>query len=183
MKDAELLKKLHNDPNSGMKILLGQYAGLVYAVIKSKLPGYAAEDIEDCVSDTFSEFWRDFGKYDPSSGSIRSWLCVIAKNNAVDFVRKKIRRSAETHIDDADVKEQCDDSASVEDIFEDTERRGELVRAVRRLGRTDREIIIRKFYFSQSSKEIAKAMKMSVSNVDTRTHRALKKLRKIIGDE
>ena len=51
------------------------------------------------------------------------------------------------------------------------------------LSKPDREIIVRKFILGQSSKEIAAILGLSVSNVDTRTHRAIKKLKKELGDD
>ena len=57
----------------------------------------------------------------------------------------------------------------------------ELMGAVKALGEPDCEIILRKFYLSQSSKEIAERLNMTVSNVDTRTHRAIKRLRNELG--
>jgi len=49
------------------------------------------------------------------------------------------------------------------------------------LGEPDHEILIRKFYLLQPSKVIAEKMGMSVSAVDTRTHRAIAKLRDMLG--
>ena len=42
---------------------------------------------------------------------------------------------------------------------------------------------LRKYFFRQPSAAVAKEMGMTVSAVDTRTHRALKKLRAILGEE
>ena len=49
--------------------------------------------------------------------------------------------------------------------------------AVKGLGEPDSEIIIRKFYLGESSKQISDRLSMTVSAIDTRTSRALKKLR------
>ena len=59
----------------------------------------------------------------------------------------------------------------------------ELIKEVKALGEPDSEILMRKFYFSQSSKEIAEELNMTVSNVDTRTHRAIVKLRNKLGGD
>ena len=61
------------------------------------------------------------------------------------------------------------------------ELRREVIKAVEELGEPDSSIIFRKFYYGESSKDIAKAVGLTVSNVDTRTHRALNKLRKMFG--
>ena len=179
IKDDELLKKLRKEPEAGMEMLLKQYTGLVYAVVRSKLQAsaFCDADIEDCVSDVFSEFYCDLDKYNPKSGSIKAWLCVIAKHNAIDYLRKYYKEAGNISLDSDEAYEQYADEFSIEGNFEKDNVRIELMKAIKSLGEPDCEIIIRKFYLSQSSKEISDKLKLTVSNVDTRTHRAIKKLR------
>lgn len=183
MQDEKLLKKLHKNPDAGMRLLMDQYAGLVYTVVKGRLSPavFCAADIEVCVADTFSEFYCDLHKYDPTSGSIKSWLCVIAKHNALDYVRRYYREVDVVSLDDAQANAQYADDFSLEGDFEDRDLRLELMKSIRNLGAPDCEILVRKFYLSQSSKEIAEQLHLTVSNVDTRTHRAIKKLREKFG--
>ena len=84
MEDNKLLRLLHKDPNAGMEQLMNQYTGLVYAVVKSKLDDsyYVSSDIEDCVADVFSKFYAELSDYDPKISSIKTYLCVIARNQA-----------------------------------------------------------------------------------------------------
>ena len=76
---------------------------------------------------------------------------------------------------------QVADDVMIDSELADEELRREVIRAVEDLGEPDSSIIFRKYYYGESSKEIAKATGLSVSNVDTRTHRALNKLRKMFG--
>ena len=73
------------------------------------------------------------------------------------------------------------DDFSLEGDFEDRETRRALMDAIRSLGHPDRDILVRKFYLGQSSREIALALNLTVSNVDTRTHRAIQTLRDRLG--
>ncbi len=183
MQDTQLLEKLQTEPETGMQLLLSQYAGLVYAVVRGKLSScvFCEADVEGCVADTFSEFYCDLSRYDPALGSIKAWLCVIARNNALDYLRKFYREAGVCA--PREELAQYADEFSVEGSVQDRELRLELMKAIRDLGEPDREIIVRKFYLSQSSKEIAEKMNLTVSNVDTRTHRALKKLRQKFGGD
>ena len=72
-------------------------------------------------------------------------------------------------------------SGRTEDDAIAAETRREVFRAVRALGQPDTEIIMRKYYLGQPSREIAAAMHMSVSRVDTRAHRAVARLREMLG--
>lgn len=174
--DVELLELLKAKPEKGINALLKQYGGIVYAVVRRKLSGLniAEADIEACAADTFSEFYTDLCKFDPAKGSIRAWLCVIARHNAADL----IRRNAPLPLDDELNAADC----SLESDLEEQELRRAVLEAVKALGEPDREILMRKFYLGESSKDIAKRLKMSVSNVDTRTSRAVEKLRKSLED-
>lgn len=184
MEDEALLEQLRNDPEEGMTALIDTYGGLICAVVKGKLraPAFGPTDVEHCVADTFSEFYCDLGRYSPDQGSIRSWLCVIARHNAVDMLRRHYRQGQTVSLDDEAVAPIADDF-SLEGDLEDRMFRAELVEAVKALGQPDREILLRKYWLGQSSKEIARTMDMTVSNVDTRAHRAIRKLRERFGGE
>ena len=182
MQDTEILEKIHKEPESGMKLLMEQYAGLIYAVVKGKLQSsvFCITDIENCVADTFSEFYCSIDKYNSDLGSVKAWLCVIAKNIAIDYIRKYYKEKDNVSLNE-EQSEQFEDEISIEGDFEDKALRLELMKEIKNLGEPDHEIIIRKFYLSQSSKEIADKLNMTVANVDTRTHRAIKRLRERLG--
>lgn len=179
MRDAELLELLRGSPEKGLKALMLQYGGLVYAVVKRNLSGAAvcSSDLEACAADVFSEFYMDLDKYDPSKGSLKAWLCVIARHNAVDAAR---RNTNTLPLDEA--LEAVSDGASVENDLERRELRRAVLDEVKSLDEPDREILLRKFYLGESSKKIAARLGMSVSNVNTRTSRAVEKLRKKLGE-
>ncbi len=174
MTDAELLDILRKYPEKGIKALIKQYGGLVYAVVKRNLAGFSEIDIETCASDAFSEFYLDLDKFDLSKGSIKAWLCVIARHNAVDLARKKPPVPLDDELNASDI--------SIESDLEEHEMRRAVLKAVKSLDEPDREILLRKYYLGESSKEIAVRLGMSVSNVDTRTSRAVEKLRKSLED-
>ncbi|MBO4562985.1 MAG: sigma-70 family RNA polymerase sigma factor [Clostridia bacterium] len=177
MQDEKLIRLLQTEPDKGMRKLAAKYGGLVFSVIRGKLssPQFNAEDIEDCAAETFFEFWSCVQGIDPGAG-VKGLLCVIAKRNALDMLRKRYRTGGEISLDSDDAPEIADEY-SFETDMEKRELREALLRSVNGLGEPDREIIVRKFYLGQPSKQIAEQMGLSVSNVDTRTHRAVKKLR------
>lgn len=174
MQDAELIDILHRDPEEGMRAMVAQYGGLIYAVIRRRLShgDFCSADIESCAADTFSEFYLDLDKYDGQKGSIRSWLCVIARNNACDLARRRSR----TELLDLQTDEIAA-PAHPENETEERELRRAVLEEVKGLGEPDREIILRKFYLGESSKQIAARLGLTVSGVDTRTNRAVQKLR------
>ncbi len=183
MRDAELLTLLKNDPNRGIRIMTELYSGLVYSVVRGRLSEkeFCVADIENCVADPFTDFYLSVESFDPRRGSIQARLCVIAKNNAINLLRK---RKMEREILPLEVAENdLADDYTLEGDFSREETRRELLEAINALPDCDRKIIIRKFYLRQPSRLIAEEMGLTVSNVDVRTHRAIEKLRKRLKGE
>ncbi len=183
MRDDELLTILKNDPNRGITIMTELYSGLVYSVVRGRLSEkeFCVADIENCVADSFTDFYLSLGSFDVRRGSIRARLCVIARNNAIDLLRRRKKERDILPLDSA-MNDLVDDY-TLEGDFSREETRRELLAAVNALGEPDREIIIRKFYFRQPSRLIADEMELTVSNVDVRTHRAIERLRKSMKGE
>ena len=104
--------------------------------------------------------------------------CTQQRNRP--FAKKK-KQQGELSTDDENSFIHISDDIDIEGEIAEDELRREVLNAIKSLGEPDSSILIRKFYFGESSKDIANALKLTVSNVDTRTHRSLDKLRKIFG--
>lgn len=184
MEDSKLLRLLRKDPNTGMEQLMDQYAGLVYAVVKGRLADvpHVSSDAEDCVADVFSQFYAHLADYDPNRSGIKTYLCAMARNQASSLAKRRAREQCTVSFDDEISAPQLADDVPIDSALAEEELRREVLDAVRSLGEPDASILLRKYYFGETSKEIADALGLTVANVDTRTHRALHKLRSIFGE-
>lgn len=175
MDDQTLLRLLRRDPEEGMKQLMDRYSGLVYAVIRARLsdaPVYST-DPDECAADTFLKFYSVLDSYDPKKSSLATYLGVIARRTAANKARERFRTATDPDGEDA-LTELPDE--------EEADRQAErLLREVRQLDRPDSDILFRKYYLGQTSAQIAAALGLTVSNVDTRTHRAIQKLKEKLG--
>ncbi len=183
MEDSKLLQLLHSDPDAGMAALTAQYAALVYAVVRGAFAGAThlySSDIEDCVADAFSEFYLSLAGYDPTRCSVKSYLCVLARHNAIDLLRRRDKQCGQVSTDDEGASELIAQESPESELAE-AELRQQVLSAIVSLGEPDAAILVRKYYLGASSLEIADALGMSVSNVDTRAHRAIEKLKKLLG--
>ena len=181
MNDTDLVKLLKKDAEKGLAELMKRYMGLVCSVIKSASPHFSAEDIEELASDVFFSFYQNLRKYSAELGSIKTFICVMAKRKALDLSRKRARENSNISIDDEATFLQFADEFAVEEEFFGSEERKLLLAEISALGEPDSEIITRKFFFCESSRDIAARLGLSAANVDVRTHRALAKLHKKIG--
>jgi RNA polymerase sigma-70 factor, ECF subfamily len=85
--DAEIVARICSGDESAMALLYDRYSRVVYAVALRVLSdGSAAEDI---LQDVFMQLWRNPQAFNASRGSLAAWLAVIARNRAIDKLRKK----------------------------------------------------------------------------------------------
>jgi RNA polymerase sigma-70 factor (ECF subfamily) len=90
MRDEILAERLKRSPEQGMKQLIDKYGGTVRALVKGRLmpQSFSEADIDECTADTFSDFYLSLDRCDLSKGSIKAYLCVIARNKAMDRLDK-----------------------------------------------------------------------------------------------
>ena len=146
----------------------------VFAYVASLLGDRGAA--EDVTAAAFERAFRKRTSYDSRRGSERSWLFGIARNAALDELRRRQRRAAL-------VTEPPAVTPAPEEQLEHTLRRAAVRTALAALPARDHELIALKFHAGLDNAEIADVLGVSVTNAGTRLHRALTKLREILDDQ
>jgi RNA polymerase sigma-70 factor (ECF subfamily) len=144
----------------------------VYAYVATLLRDRAAA--EDVTAAAFERAYRKQRLFKSARGSARAWLFGIARNAALDELRRRKRAAAMT-AEPADV-----DAALPEDAAEAALRRAAVRAALATLEPRERELIALKFHAGLSNAEIATVLGLSVSNAGTQLHRAMTKLREAV---
>jgi RNA polymerase sigma-70 factor (ECF subfamily) len=146
----------------------------VYAYVLTLLRDRAAA--EDVTALAFERAYRRRRTFDRHRGEERGWLFGIARNAALDELRRR-RRTASLVVDPADVSED----ALVDDGDEDmVVRRATVREALAALSPRDRELIALKFHAGLTNSELAAVLGISESNAGTMLHRAVQKLRRAV---
>ncbi len=101
----------------------------------------------------------------------------MARRKAIDTYRRVIRHSSNIPIDDAG---EIESGENIAQSAEESEMRKLLYDKVEELGEPDSTIIIQKYFFGRSSKEIADIVQLSSDNVRARCSRAVKRLKDIL---
>jgi RNA polymerase sigma factor (sigma-70 family) len=127
---------------------------------------------EDVTAIAFERVYRSRGRLDRRRGTPRAWLFAVARNAALDELRRRKRQP----LDAAQSEPAGADAASAEAI-ERVERGTALQQALLALAPREREIVLLKFHGALSNAELARVLGISESNAGTRLHRALLKLR------
>jgi RNA polymerase sigma-70 factor (ECF subfamily) len=127
---------------------------------------------EEVTAQAFERAFRKRRRYDPRRGTPRAWLFGIARNAALDELRRRrrVRSLAAEPEDPASPPSAADAETAL--------RRAALREAIRGLDPRERELVALKFFAGLSNPEIAAVIGVSESNAGTRLHRTVEKLRR-----
>jgi RNA polymerase sigma factor (sigma-70 family) len=140
----------------------------LYAYVATLLRDSAAA--EDVTAQAFERAYRKRRTFDRRRGEERAWLFGIARNAALDELRRRRRLAALAG-------EPADEDSSDESV--DVALRRTAVRsALETLSGRERELVALKFHAGLSNGELARVLGLSESAVGTRLHRVMEKLRK-----
>ena len=81
-----LLQAIRQDPDTGLRWAMRDYAALVRGIARRILPGHD-RDIEECTADVFVALWRNAARLEATGTPVRAWLIVTARNTAINCYR------------------------------------------------------------------------------------------------
>jgi RNA polymerase sigma factor (sigma-70 family) len=142
----------------------------VYAYVASLLRDRSAA--EEVTAQAFERAYRKRGTYRPGRGTPEAWLFGIARHAALDELRR-LKRRAPLEADPEDLS-----ALAPEDHAEGVVRRETVRAALATLEPRDRDLLSLKFQAGLSNVEISRVLAMTESNVGTKLHRAMEKLRR-----
>jgi RNA polymerase sigma-70 factor (ECF subfamily) len=140
----------------------------IYAYVATLLRDRGAA--EDVAALTFERAYRRRRTFDRRRGEERAWLFGIARNAALDELRRRSRLAG--MFSEAVADPRSEDPADV------ALRRTALRSALAALSAREREIVALKFHGGLSNAELARVLRVSESNAGTLLHRTMQKLRK-----
>jgi RNA polymerase sigma-70 factor (ECF subfamily) len=153
--------------------LYDNYSPAIYGVILRML---RKEDLAaDTMQEAFIKIWKNISKYEKSKGALYTWMLNIARNTAIDKIRK-IKREGQVEI------QTFDSFVSNSDKHQTTMNVDHLgVKEVVDGLEEDQKIIIDYLYFGgYTQQEVSDELGIPLGTVKTRARTALKKLRKTL---
>lgn len=175
MKETDLIDALKKRDQSVISVFLQEYTPLIRYIIAPILQD--KEEQEECISEVAMRVWEKNDQYDIARGNWTGWLTAIARNAALNRVRKI--KPTES-IDDIH-KELTSSEPTPEELMLQKERQQILYQAIDELSAQDRTLFYRKYYYLQPTAQIASEFGMSERAVEGRLYRIKKRLRKILG--
>jgi RNA polymerase sigma-70 factor (ECF subfamily) len=167
--------EMPSEADTAFEELYRQSRDDVYAYVAGLLRDRAAA--EDVTALAFERAYRKRRRWNPRRGTHRAWVFGIARNAALDELRRRGRQAS--LLGDALDEHAADE---IEQQAEVALRRTALRAALAGLSARERELVALKFFSGLTNQEIAKVIGVSETAAGTRLHRAVEKLRRACDD-
>ncbi|MDE1919137.1 MAG: sigma-70 family RNA polymerase sigma factor [Patescibacteria group bacterium] len=142
----------------------------------------AAEEADDIVQDTFLKAWKGLRSYDSRSAAFKTWLTRIARNAAIDHLRKKkplvfsdFGDGTEDGFPDPEDSEPLPDEA-----FARAEDAQALEEALKSLQPLYREVILLRDMSQLTFEEMGAVLGAPVNTVRSRYRRGLARMKRLL---
>lgn len=134
---------------------------------------------EDVLQEVFIRVWQNARTYAPEAGRPMTWLITIARNRAIDAVR---RRREEPMPQDEEGRDLAATIPDGRDGEADLIRSDELRRCLERLDAEQRRCFLDAYHEGFSREELARRFGRPVNTVKTWLHRSSQSLRSCLGE-
>ena len=177
--DEELMALVYDGEARAFEVIFDRHAGAAFS-LAYRMCGRRPL-AEEIVQEAFVSLWRSTARYDPSRGSVRSWVLRVVHNRTIDAFRREV--SSASH----DVSDEwiSDALPARERTEEEVERRSEarLIRsALKELPHDQRQVIELAYFGGFSHTQIADALGLPAGTVKGRMRLGLSKLRIALGE-
>jgi RNA polymerase sigma-70 factor (ECF subfamily) len=176
------IDRIKNGDRGGLKDIYEAYLAYIFRIIYEILKN--RENAEDVAADFFIKLWEKSASYRPGSGH-RAFLTVMARNMAIDFLRKHQREELSAMLNDLGADSDADyykappgispdenptETAVIEELS--------LKSALDSLGEAERQVVSMKVLGELTFKEIAEILECPMGTITWRYQNAIKKLRR-----
>lgn len=175
--DASLAERLLARDERALREVIDTYGPAVHGMARRVIaePSFA----EEVAQDTFLALWRRPGAFDSSRGNLRSFLLGVARNKAVDLVRREQGRRRTRDALAAEIEATSTEVGGTEQMAE-VDRREEVKQALARLSEVQRQAIVMAYYGGRTYREVAAELGIPEGTAKTRLRDGMLRLRELL---
>jgi len=158
----------------------------LYAATRAKLFGVVLrilrrQDLaEEVVQEAYVKIWNAAGQFNPALASPITWMVSIARNRAIDLMRKRGEVSIEDEPSAMDVAADTPDPLARREMNDDLKR---LLACVGRLEPDRQKLVLLAYYNGWSREQLAAQFDTPVNTVKTWLRRSMIEIRECLGLE
>ena len=156
----------------------------LYRATRAKLYGVVLRILrrndltDEVIQEVYVKIWANAGTFNPAAASPITWMVAIARNRAIDYVRKRSEASIE------DEPEALDVASADEDPLARREMNDELKRLLECIGHLEpdrQKMVLLAYYNGWSREQLAAQSGKPVNTIKTWLRRSLLEIRECLG--
>ena len=154
----------------------------LYSATRAKLYGVTlrilrrADLADEVIQETYLKIWGSAGQFDPALASPITWMVAIARNRAIDLIRKKADVSLEEVPEVMEVAADTPEPLAAREMTEELKR---LLGCIGRLDAERRKLVLLAYYNGWSREQLAKQFGKPVNSIKTWLRRSLIEIRAV----
>jgi RNA polymerase sigma-70 factor (ECF subfamily) len=176
--DEDLIARVRDGDAHAFEVIFDRHADAAFS-LAYRMCGRRST-AEEVVQESFVSLWRSGARYDPSRGSVRSWVLGVVRNRTIDLFRRDSVRTGRDVSDESAVERL----AARDDTEGETLRREDAVQvrgALQQLPADQRQVIELAYFGGFSHSEISEMLELPAGTVKGRMRLGLSKLRIALG--
>ena len=181
MTDTEIINLFFERSEQAIDELAKKHGNAVARVARNILGN--EQDTEECVNDTYLGAWNAIPPHRPSP--LRTFVCKIARNLATKkyHANTAVIRNSQYDLALDELEEYLADNSSVDEAYDAKELAEAINGFMATLNYADRFIFMRRYWYSDPVKDIAKMAHSTTNSVTVRLFRIRKKLKHYLEKE
>ncbi len=180
LSDQQLIENYFKGDEKSLEILIKRYLKPIYSFIYRYVGN--AQEAEDITQETFVKMWRNLKRFDREK-SFKTWIFSIAKNTAIDFLKKKRAMQFsdfENERGESTILERFIDSSPLpNELLERKDLAGMLAKAIGKLLPKYRKTLLLRHNDNLTFREISETTGEPLNTVKSRYRRGLIMLKKM----
>ena len=161
-----------------IEALLERHGPMMAYVVRGILS--APHEQEECLAQVRARVWERWETYDREKASPATWLTALCRNAAYDRLRTQARQRERAGTLN---ETMASPAPGPEEVLLQKERLETLSRLLSAMSAGDRALFYRKYYYLQSTQQMAAELGTTARAVEGRLYRIRKKLQKQMGGE
>lgn len=180
--DVDLLQAIAAGDSGALGALYDRYGRLIYSLAWTIIRDDAAA--EEITQDVFLQVWHKAGTYQPDLGKVTTWLVRVARNRAIDLLRRKNIRpeASQVSLEEFEFTES-EDAVEVEREAEQNFARWRVLDALAQIPEEQRQVLLLAYLKGYSHQQIADLTGEALGTVKTRIRLAMQKLRQLLPED
>ena len=180
LSDVQLIEEYLQGKEESLRDLFSRYLKPIYTFIFRYIND--GNETQDLTQEVFIRVWKNLKKFDRRK-NFKPWIFKIAKNIAIDFLRKKKNIPFSNFENDKEnsLAETISDPAPLpSELFANQELKQKLEAVLQKLAPQNRLVLMMYYNDHYNFREIAEILNESLNTIKSRQRRAIIDLRKLL---